>query len=75
MATGPMTCTHYGNLRTSSKALCLQWVKECWEALPAEIVQKSFCACGISLNTMGMEDDEIQCLKEGGMAADTSELI
>ena len=75
MATGPKSYTAAGNVRPPSKALCLQWVKECWEALSAEIVQKSFRACGISVNTDGTEDEEIHCLKEGGVAADAMEEI
>ena len=34
-------------------------MKECWEALPAEIIQKSFRVCGISVNTDVTEDDVI----------------
>ena len=75
MATGPKTYTAAGNVRAPSKALCLQWVKECWEALPAKIIQKSFRVCGISVNTDGTEDEEIHCLKEGGVAADARESI
>ena len=56
MATGPKTYTAAGNVRAPSKALCLQWVKECWEALPAKIIRKSFRVCGISVNTDGTED-------------------
>ena len=72
---GLKTYTAAGNVRPPSKALCLQWVMECWEALPAEIVQKSFCVCRISVNTDGTEDDEIHCLKKGGVAADARETI
>ena len=50
-------------------------MKECWEALPAEIVHKSFCACEFSENTDGTEDDEIHCLKEGEVAVDAKETI
>ena len=42
---------------------------------PAEIVQKSFRACGTSVNTDGMEDEEIHCFKEGGGAGDARESI
>ena len=70
MATGPKIYTAAGNVCPPSKALCFQWVKECWEAPSAEIVQKSFRTCGISVNTDGAEDDEIHCLKEGEVAAD-----
>ena len=72
---GPKTYTATGNVRPPSKVLCLQWVKGCWEALTAEIVQKSFHACGISVSTDGTEDDEIHCLKEGGVAADARETV
>ena len=71
MATGPKSYTASGNVRAPSKALCLQWVKECWEAISAEIFQKSFSVCGISVNTDKTEDEEIHCFKEGGVAADT----
>ena len=39
------------------------------------IVQKSFRACGISVNTDETEDEEIHCLKEGGVSADARESI
>ena len=59
-----------------TKALCLQLVKECWESLTAEIIQKSFvCVESLSRNTDGMEDEEIHCLKEGGVAADARETL
>ena len=75
MATGSKTYTAAGNVRPPSKALCLQWVKKCWEVLRAEIVQKSFRACGISVNTDRTEDDEIHFLKEGEVAEDARETI
>ena len=77
MATGSKTSTYTaaGNVHAPGKVLCLQWVKECWEALPAEIVQKSFCVCEISVHTDGMEDKEIHCLKKGGVATDAREAI
>ena len=75
MVTGPKTYTAAGNVRAPSKALCLQWVRECWEALPSEMVQKSFRACGISVRVDGSEDEEIHCLKQGGVAADAREVV
>ena len=39
------------------------------------LIQKSFHACGISVYTDGTEDEEIHCLKEGGVAADARESI
>ena len=53
----------------------LLWVKECWEVVLVEIVQKCFCVCRISMNTYGMKNEEIHWLKEGGVAADAREAI
>ena len=47
-----------------SKVLCLQWVKEFWEALPA----------GISVTTDGTEDEHIHCLREA-IHTETATLI
>lgn len=58
-----------GNIRAPSKALCLEWVRECWEALSTKLIMKSFRTCGISVNIDGTDDREIHCRKEGGMAA------
>ena len=47
-----------------------------WHLLnSAEIIYKSFRVCGISVNTDETEDEEIHCLKEGGVAADARESI
>ena len=43
--------------------------------LPVEIIQKSFHVCGVFVITDGTEDEEIHCLKEGGVAADTRQSI
>ena len=37
-------------------------------ALPTEVIQKSFRACGISIDVNSAKDDEIHCLKDGGVA-------
>ena len=45
-------------------------MKECWEVLPTEAIQKSFRACGISGDVEGENDSgtEIHSLKDGGVA-------
>ena len=75
MATGSKSYTAAGNMRAPSKALCLQWVRECWEALPTELIQKSFRACGISIDVDGANDSKIHCLKDGGVAAAARETL
>ena len=68
MVTGSKSYTAAGNMHAPSKALCLEWVRECWEALPTEVIQKCFRACGISVDVDGANDDEIHCLKDSGVA-------
>ena len=62
-------------MRAPSKALCLQWVRECWEALPTKLIQKSFRACGISVDIDGVNDSEIHCLEDSGVAAAARETV
>ena len=52
--------------RAPSKALCVQWMKECWEALPAVKSSRSLSVCvELSVNTDGTEDDDIHCDSRG----------
>ena len=62
-------------MRDPSKALLLEWVKECWEALPYELIKKSFRACGIPVNLDGSDDGKIHCLKPGDVAVVAREAI
>ena len=50
-------------------------MRECWEALPTELIQKSFRACGISVDVDGANDSEIHCLKDGGVATAARETV
>ena len=75
LATGSKSYTGAGNMRAPSKALCLQWVRECWEAILSRLIQKSFQACGISVDVNRANDTEIHCLKDGGVAAAARETI
>jgi len=69
MATAKKSFTAAGNVPAPSKHFCQEWVKKAWEVVPTEVVKKSFRACGISVSVDGSEDDEIHCIKEGGVAA------
>lgn len=44
-------------------------VKESWDCVSAEVVNKSFWVCGIYIKVDGLEDEEIHCLKDSGVAA------
>ena len=39
--------------------LVCRWVKDAWDAMPREMIQKSFLKCGISNALDGTEDDAI----------------
>lgn len=67
MATGKKTYTPAGTMRAPSKALCLQWVKEVWESLSADLIKRSFRACGISVNMNSKEDNQVHSLELGGV--------
>ena len=58
---GEISLTAGGRRRPPSKDLVMQWVKEAWESLSAEIVRKSFKKCGITSAMDGTEDDQLFC--------------
>ena len=64
-----------GNMCPPSKVLCLDWARECWEALPIKIIQKSFRTCGICVNVDSTDNGERHCLKSGGVAVEASGAI
>lgn len=53
----PKELTRYGNPKPPSKPLLLKWIKQAWDLVTPEIVQKSFKKCGISNAMDGSEDD------------------
>ena len=57
--TGPFEFTPAGKKKAPSRNLVLEWVKQSWAEIPAEMVRKSFKACGISNALDGTEDDEV----------------
>ena len=46
-----------GQLRAASLVTVCQWVKELWQELSKEMVERSFKKCGISNALDGTEDD------------------
>ena len=51
------TFTPGGQLRVASLVTVCQWVKESWQELSKEMVERSFKKCGISNALDGTEDD------------------
>ena len=51
------TFTPGGQLRAASLVTVCQWVKESWQELSKEMVERSFKKCGISNALDGTEDD------------------
>ena len=44
----------------------LQWIVDAWKALPRELIESSFKACGITNDIDGLEDDQIVCFDKDG---------
>ena len=57
MMSGEKTFTPGGQLRAASLVTVCQWVKESWQELSKEMVERSFKKCGISNTLDGTEDD------------------
>ena len=57
MMSGEKTFTPGGQLRAASLVTVCQWVKELWQELSKEMVERSFKKCGISNALDGTEDD------------------
>ena len=57
MMSGEKTFTLGGQLRAASLVTVCQWVKESWQELSKEMVERSFKKCGISNALDGTEDD------------------
>ena len=53
----PKTFTPGGQLQAASPVTVCQWVKESWQELSKEMVERSFKKCGISNALDGTEDD------------------
>ena len=57
MMSGEKTFTPGGQLRAASLVTVCQWVKESWQELSKEMVERSFKKCGISNALDGTEND------------------
>ena len=56
-------------MRTPSKLLCVQWVKEAWDNLSEDVIKNLFLACGISVPIGGSQDSHIHCMQDDGVAS------
>ena len=75
MSSGEKSFTNSGNMKAPDKVTCVEWVKKAWSTVTADVIIKSFKACGISSSTDGSEDSSIHCLKPGGVAHGALETI
>lgn len=75
MCSGMAKLTKGGILMKPEISLVAQWVKNAWESIPMEVVQKSFRKCCISNVLDGPEDDAISDddTMEGGDKGSESE--
>jgi hypothetical protein len=49
--------TPTGKIKRPSYSTVATWVKESWDEVDENLIQRSFKSCGISTNTDGSEDD------------------
>ena len=61
MANAPKTFTKAGNVRAPSRATLCDFVVEAWKSISPEIIQKSFRACGQSIDA---KVEDIHCMKK-----------
>ena len=59
LITGPFEFTPAGKKKAPSRNQVLRWVKDAWQEIPAEMVERSFKSCGISNALDGTEDDAV----------------
>ena len=62
-------------MRAPDKALCLRWVTEAWKSVTSNMIRKSFCVCGISVNPDRSEVGKIHCIKDGEITAEAAPII
>merc|ERR1711884_891237 len=65
MANAPKTFTKAGNVRAPSRATLCDFIVEAWKSISPELIQKSFRACGQSIDA---KVEDIHCLKKGEKA-------
>ncbi|GES86897.1 pogo transposable element with KRAB domain [Rhizophagus clarus] len=49
--------TSAGKIKRPSYSMATTWVKESWDEISEDLIQRSFKSCGISTNLDGSEDD------------------
>ncbi|MES9884208.1 MAG: hypothetical protein ABW185_25465 [Sedimenticola sp.] len=59
MIEGPTELTAAGNLKKPTIPLVCGWVVKAWDAIPSDMVARSFKKCGISNSMDGSEDDQL----------------
>lgn len=59
MVDGPKNLTKAGNLKRPGLVTVCEWIVKAWDAIPAEMVMRSFLKCSISNSMDGTQDDVI----------------
>uniref|UniRef100_A0A8R1DQJ4 HTH CENPB-type domain-containing protein n=1 Tax=Caenorhabditis japonica TaxID=281687 RepID=A0A8R1DQJ4_CAEJA len=73
MVHGQKSFTPSGNMRAPPMDIYLGWIINAWDALPSDLIVRSFRGCGLGPGLNGEDDDYIQCFKQdrelpGGLA-------
>lgn len=66
------TFTSAGKIKRPSYSTVATWVKESWDEVDEDLIQRSFKSCGISTNTDGSEDD---CIFDNNLLDDADDEV
>lgn len=59
MISGEHTLTASGRMRKAELNVICNWIKQTWDEIPTEMIQKSFLKCCITNALDGTEDDDV----------------
>ena len=59
MISGEHTLTASGRMRKAELNIICNWIKQTWDDIPTEMIQKSFLKCCITNALDGTEDDDV----------------
>ena len=59
MISGEHTLTASGRMRKAELNVICNWIKQAWDEIPTEMIQKSFLKCCITNALDGTEDDDV----------------
>ena len=62
LSEGEEEYTASGKRKSASYEMVVNWVSECWKAIPIELIQKSFVQCGMPWSSPDQLHERLRCL-------------